>query len=105
MEAHPRLGDECAARRLAVDHTFAFQQGQRLACSHPADAVLVGKLPFGWQQRVRSQLFSGDPVANQRSDSDIAGCGGRGPDPSGRWLVTRGGRHVCRVTAFANHMV
>jgi hypothetical protein len=46
MEAHPRLGHEGATRRLAVDHPLAFQQRQSLACRHPADAVLFGKLAF-----------------------------------------------------------
>ena len=95
METHAWLGDEGAAGRFAVDHTFAFQQGQRLACGHAADSMVVGQLPLGGQS-VWSQLLSGDAVTHQGRDRDVPGV-------AGGWF--RGGEASRRLAALANQLV
>ena len=59
--------------------------------------VLVGQLPFGGQQRVRSQLVGGDSIAHKGRDRDVSRSGWR--------LVARGAGHVCRVTGPSNQLV
>ena len=69
--------------------------GQHLRDLH--DLLLVDHDAVGLLQDPLDLRVQGVGLLLALCDRDVAR--GRG------WVVPRGGRHVCRVTAFANHMV